>query len=463
MSVEPLLIAALVESGNPKKALREGIDSDDFDEYFEEFEWLLFMAEQRREITQRQFLNKFKDFTWILPEEPIAALCAELKREKAYGDIQDLLKEMAEDLEPDNAFELANRVRDRLGMIVRNDNAQKNVYMTQDWRDYVKEMRHLRKLREMGEPPGLPTGLAHLDIHLGGFQRGTMGDVQARPGEGKSLLLARFCAVQKLNGRRAGLFSPEMNEKQHRDRMNTIYSSFKSVQEACGLKGAFRNMALRNGEVNEKRLAEFLEYMESLPGEVILFTNKTRKGKISPAYIESMIDEENLDLVIVDPIYKLRSPRRRESQYMETADCVDAVEDICKTHNIPVIISNQAHRQNSAKGRAPSKDQSFGTDLPIQESDWVINVKHWAEDKQMELRCDKNRHGEPFTLLCRCLPNVGILSEMTELTVDYTNGYDHEQADEAVRKELTENGKRARNRAGSSNGNGIRKPLPVGA
>lgn len=458
MSVEPLLIAALVESGNPKRALREGITVEDFFEYNEEFEWLIYQQEQRREITTRTFLKSFGNFAWIVPEETIPHLCNELKRENAFAEAQELMKELSEDLDSDNVFQQLERVRDRFGAITRNDTAQSNIYLTRDWRSYIKEIREIGRLRDLGILPGFATGIPHLDHHLGGLMKGNMGDVQGRPGEGKSSIIGYMAAECKLQGLRVGFFSPEMNEKQHRDRMNTIYSAKKPIQEALGLKGAFRNRALREGDVNPKRLAEFCEYMESLAGEVILFTNKTRKGKITPAYIEAMIDEEALDVIIVDPIGKLRSPRRRESPYMETSDCVDAIEDICKVHNIPTVITNQAHRQNSSKSRAPTKDQSFGTDMPIQESDWVLNIKHFTEDRQLELRCDKNRHGAPFTALYRFQPNVGLLSSVTEIRHDYYNGYHEDESEEATREEVSHG--RRRRRAHSSNGDGGRKPVP---
>jgi hypothetical protein len=189
---------------------------------------------------------------------------------------------------------------------------------------------------------------------------------------------------------------------------------------------------------NIKAYKRFLEYInEEISGEINLFTKKWRLGKMSPGFIESRIEELGLDMVIVDPIYKLRSPRRRSVRHEELQDTVDAVQDMCETYNIPIIITNQAHRlQGNARGDAPHKDSSFGSDAPAQESDHVIGVKHFEEERKLVLRCTKNRFGGNFRADVVFWPNVGKVQDVTELRTDYFNG--REGSDEEVAKFIKE-------------------------
>jgi hypothetical protein len=109
---------------------------------------------------------------------------------------------------------------------------------------------------------------------------------------------------------------------------------------------------------------------------------------------------------------------------------MDALQDIAKGFNIPVVISNQAHRQVGNKGDAPTKDNSFQSDAPAQEADHVIGLKHFEEERKLVLRCSKNRFGQNFRVECRFVPNVGILEDMTPIRGDYFNGTEEPTAEE---------------------------------
>src|SRR4029077_10906120 len=108
---------------------------------------------------------------------------------------------------------------------------------------------------------------------------------------------------------------PEMSEHQHYARFHTLLSAKKEVQEALGMKEAFRNRALREGRgFNMKNYRRFLQWIESeLKGEIVLYTQKYRREKMTVNYIRRMAKDTGADLVIVDPVYKLKTLRNRGS------------------------------------------------------------------------------------------------------------------------------------------------------
>jgi hypothetical protein len=252
-----------------------------------------------------------------------------------------------------------------------------------------------------------------------------------RPGDAKSFTLAKLVVEGAWNGYKMGVCSPEMTEHQHNCRFWTLLSAKKEIQVACGLKGAFRNRALKEGyNFNLKRFRKFLEYIEAeMTGEIHLFTQKYRREKMSVSYIESRIEEYGLDAVIVDPIYKLRAPRRRGNRWEELGEITDQLVDLSHAYNIPVVMSNQAGRAlMGKKGDPPDKNSSFNSDAPVQEANCVIGVKHFSEERIMKYNCDKNRDGEPFKFTAKFVPNNGILEDVTPIKTDYYNGYDPEKA-----------------------------------
>lgn len=436
LSVEAFVITALVEEGTPKKAFQAGITSDDFEIHDEEYEWIVRRAEIRKPITPRLFKKAFPEFDFIPSREPLTDLLDELKQERAYLTISSAIEEVIAGeipLDQENAVERALLLREILGEALKIHAPQSDVLIKGNWRDHFEHLKQLQILRENGQSAGIPTGLTHLDIHWGGLQGESSYLFLGRPGDAKSFSLGKITVEGAMGGYRMGFFSPEMTEHQHRCRFYTLLSARPDVQKACGLNGAFRNRALKDGHgFNLKKFKRFMEWFEEeCPGEIVLFTQKYRRQKMSASFIESRVEDLGLDGIIVDPMYKLKAPRARGNRWEELMEITDALTDIAHTHNIPVVMSNQANRALIGKrGEAPDKESSFGSDAPVQEADTVIGVKHESENRIMKYKCSKNRHGEPFSFSARFVPNVGILEDVTPVKGDYFNGYDPEKAEE---------------------------------
>jgi len=435
-SVENLVLAAIVEEGSPKKAFQAGITRDDFRMYEEEWDWIIEQLERSRAINWRRFQQAFPDFTKIVPKERLQDLVEELKRESAFTSLTSVIETVAADLTPENTIEKAEQLRDVVGDVLRLHSPMSDVLLTSDWKSHLTEIKNIRLLREQGVAPGIPTGFKSLDHHWGGQIPGRVILVLGRPGDAKSMTLAKFFISSFLDNRRVGIFSPEMNEHEHRCRVATMLSSIPEVQQEVGLKKAFRNRALMDGTgFNEKTYKRFWQYLESRSGEMILHTRKWRRTKMTPTFIESRIDDLGLEAIYIDPIYKLKSARKRSVKREEIEDLTDALQEIGESFNIPVVISNQAHRQGgNFRGNAPSKDQSFNSDAPVQEADHVIGVKHFDDEHMIRLWCSKNRFGSPFTANVKFFPNIGIMEDVTPIGESYYNG--KEDLDEAIKAQI---------------------------
>lgn len=443
MSVEAFVLAELIAEGTPKRAFMAGISEADFELHDEEFAWLVDQHETKKPISLRRFKKKFPDFEFVRSDEKLSDLIEELKQERAFVAISSAIDEILSGEEPldnENAIQKAQQFREVLSDVLRTHSANSDTLITSNWQEHLKHMKYLQSLRENGEVAGIPTGLAHLDHHWGGLQGQSSYVVLGRPGDAKSFFVGKLETEAAFAGYRVGVFSPEMTEHQHRCRFATLLSAKPEIQKACGLHGAFKNRALKDGHgYNIKAYRRYLEYVDSeMKGEIALFTKKYHREKMTPQYIESRVEELGIDLVIVDPIYKLKSPRRRMNRYEELGEIVDALTDIAHSFNIPVVMSNQANRALvGTRGDAPSKDTSYGSDAPAQEADVVIGIKHFSEERLLKLNCSKNRHGEPFRFSCAFWPNNGKLEDVTPLKGSYLNGYDSDKAEE-LRKAMNE-------------------------
>lgn len=442
MSVESLVIAELVAEGSPKKALQLGITDDDFEIYDEEFAWLLERAERQKPINPRLFKQAFSDFEFIRPHERVEDLIDELKQERAYLAVASAIDEISQDLTGENAMEKAAQLREILGDTLRIHNPASDVLLKADWESHWAEMKRLKKLHDSGHELGISTGIKSLDHHLGGLVPGRMIVTLGRPGDAKSYLIAKFAVEAMKQGKLVGLFSPEMSEFEHRCRVHTLLSADPKIQKDCDLTQAFRNRALMEGHgFDMKRYKRFLKYINGdMKGEIFLFTQRFRRVKMNAGYVEQKIEDFGLDLVIVDPIYKLRPPRKRALRHEELADIVDSMQELAESFNVPIVITNQAHRlQGNARGNAPHKDTSFGSDSLAQEGDHVIGVKHIDDEGRLILRCTKNRFGGNFQSDIRFRPNIGLMEDLTPINDDaYFNGSDDDKTPEDIKEIIGE-------------------------
>lgn len=419
-----------------QKVYHAGVNREDFATYEEEWDWVEYQYSKRQNVNVRTFKRRFPDFEWLLPAKgSLQDLLTELKAERAYIDTQSLIESIGNELRVDNAVELAEHARDAFGQITRLHSPVSDTLLAGDWQAHYDDEKLLKSLREGGQSPGLPTGFKWLDFHWDGLVRGRMVVVLGRPGDGKSFLIMYWVWHVIKNGHRVLFFSPEMSAFEHSCRLHTLASADPDVKEALGLKHSFRNRALMNGYgFNFKSYRVFLEYLAENYGEVVMPTGKNRRLKMTPGFIEQKIQDIQPDLVVVDPIYKIKAPITRRTSFEELSDVSDMIQDMAESYNVPIVVSNQAHRQMSRKDDAPHKDTSFNSDVPVQEADHVVGVKHLSEEHRMIVRCTKSRFGQDFRFEVAFWPNTGKMQELSAPAGDYYNGGDDDPDEEELRQ-----------------------------
>lgn len=447
-SVEPLAITLLVHDGAP--ALRKlygcGVSRADFPIYEDEFEWIENRLGRRKTLNRRVFTERFPDFDWQMPREPIDDIAQELKEERAYDEVNAILASLAENVNKDNAVELAMAMRDRLTSVTRKHAPLADVNLD-EWESVVEEMRQGMILAKNGMSPGVLSGDPWLDHHLGGFMPGQFIEVLGRTGEGKSYKMVAFGWSGKKQAKNVGIFSPEQNAHETRCRYHTLASADPMVKLELGLKHSFRNRALmhRNG-FNLKAYQSFMEYLASMPGQVHLLAGTGMKEQMGIGYIEDRIVELELDLVLVDPIYLLKPVRihREGNTWQETAWIAESLHMLSERYNVPIVFSNQAHEGDSIKARqdAPHKAGGFGSKALNHLSDYVIGVKHVSEERRMIVRCSKSRFGTAFRYEVYFDANTGVTKYDNAPDFDY---FDEGLAEaEAVELEQLESAKQSR-------------------
>jgi len=180
---------------------------------------------------------------------------------------------------------------------------------------------------------GLSVGLRDLDELTGGFRGGDLIILAARPSVGKSALAGSMAYAVGMADRRVDLFSLEMSHDQVTDRLVAIDSGIDLSR--------IRTWGLRE--------AELTVYLESLGRCHRLPIAIDDSAALGVADIRSRILRRGAtigppDLVIVDYLQLMSSPRRDGNRVREVGDISRGLKALAKELTCPVLALSQLSR-----------------------------------------------------------------------------------------------------------------------
>lgn len=425
MSAESFVISALVEenAASLRTLYSQGINSNDFSIYDEEMKWIERRIAKNKTVNKRIFRQRFPEFEYMVPSEGIRELVIELKEERAFEQVTELMVTLGAQLEKDNALDLATLAREQLSKITRAHAPMSDVDLD-EWEPVMEAVRQSMVLARQGQTLGIKTGISHLDHHWGGLKPGQFIEILGRTGSGKSYFVTIMAWMARKQGVNVGIFSPEFNAHEVRCRYHTLASADKEIQAAVGLERSFRNRALMDGHgFNPKTYERFMQHVRSMPGAMHLLSGVGMSDQMSVGYIEDRIVDLELDFVIVDPIYLLKPVRLtgEGNVYQEVAWVAEYLHRIGAQYNIPIVFTNQAHEGTGGEqGDAPHKSKSWGSKAINHMADYVLGIQHYSDQHKFMVRGTKSRFGaDNFRFEMDFFANTGVWKVITPLNGNF--------------------------------------------
>lgn len=188
--------------------------------------------------------------------------------------------------------------------------------------------------RQSGEVKAMPSGLPVLDKWLGGFHRGEMTAIGARPGVGKSALGMFIALSTAKQGYRVGVVSREMTDVQYGTR---ILGSRTDIESA----------RLRAGKIDPFDWTQLAESIEYHSGMNVSFMFTVRDVEDLRMEVQNKIDTEGMDMLIVDYLQLLQSKQRFEKDFLRIGYVSRMLKSMALDFNIPVIALAQVGRSSS--------------------------------------------------------------------------------------------------------------------
>ena len=182
---------------------------------------------------------------------------------------------------------------------------------------------------------GTPSGFKDLDGITGGFQRGHLIIIAARPAMGKSALvcnIAENAAVQ--HKRPVALFSLEMAEAELAQRFIASQARVKGEE-------------LRKGRVAEKRWPKILEASNRLASAPLWVDDSSDVGLLEVRAKARRLHsqcEGGLGLIIIDYLQLMRTESRYDSRVTAVGELSRGLKILARELGVPVIALSQLSR-----------------------------------------------------------------------------------------------------------------------
>ncbi len=209
-------------------------------------------------------------------------------------------------------------------------------------------MQLIENIQKHGDSGGLRTSYDELDTMTGGFQKGDLVVIAARPSMGKTALALNIAENIARSGHAVGFFSIEMSKTQIMMRLLAVKSRISMSAIRSGkphfTQKEWNAIELAAGELEAAKL-----YIDD-SATLSIVEMKTRARRLK--------NERGLDVIFVDYLQLIKVTgdmlRRSDSRAQEVAVISASLKEIAKELEIPVVALAQLNR--SPEQRGPRKE-----------------------------------------------------------------------------------------------------------
>lgn len=377
--VDIQIISKVLNTGNIEIITHNGLNSDYFPNYNEEFKFLINHYREFNKVPDKEtFLSQFPDFNIVQVQEADTYLLDKISEEYLYNKSVPILKKVEELIQNDSRKAIEYLQQELPFLTSKLKLQAKDIVKDADERIQELEKRKDGKYF-------ITTGFKELDNALLGWQRGEdLITVVGRTNEGKSWCLLKFLEEAWKQNYRVGLYSGEMSTTQVGFRFDTVYNNFS-------------NMVLTKGSQDIDAYKRYIEDLKQ-KNSFFVITPEDLGGNCTISKLESFIQKYKLDILGVDQYSLMDDELAKPNQPLRTK--YDNISKglfllSCK-YSIPILAAVQANRAAVSKDRkgiteGPKLEHISEADAIAHNSSRVISMRQ--NDGKLEFEIVKNRIG----------------------------------------------------------------------
>jgi replicative DNA helicase len=246
------------------------------------------------------------------------------------------LQHMSFDGEQD-VLEKTRRIQDELFKITQ-------IKVSNDWADMIdvvlKLHKHMDEVKDK-DVIGIPTGFTLFDRITGGFCKGDMIVIGARPSVGKSAFLGAIAVHAASRNFKVAIISLEMSDVQFGARMGSIVSDVEFYK-------IFRNRM--NDDIERDKVYHKLEVLANLPIKISEKTNVSVSD--IKAKVGQLMSKWKPDIVFIDYLQLIDSEdgNRNYNREQEVSKMSRGIKLMAKEFDIPIVALAQLNREAEKTG-----------------------------------------------------------------------------------------------------------------
>lgn len=211
---------------------------------------------------------------------------------------------------------------------------------------------------------GLPTGLRDLDYMLGGFKKGDLIVVGARPSIGKSALMLTMACNMILEKKPVAIFSIEMGAKSLGTRLLKLLTGMNL--------DSFDFLRHHTADQREA-IIEGLKQMQSLP--VYIDEKPNLNGSEYFAKARRYKEEYGCEIIFCDYLQKLQKTHYRTDERAHVTEMTQLMKTSAKLLDVPVVALSQLTRETERSTDKRPEMRFFMESGAIEaEADVVIGI-----------------------------------------------------------------------------------------
>lgn len=265
-----------------------------------------------------------------------------------------------------------------------------------------------------GDLHGVPTGFKDLDALTNGLHPGQLVIVAARPAIGKSTLGLDFARAASIrNGKTSVIFSLEMSKHEITMRLLSAEArvSLQNMRTGRMTDEDWSRLARRMGEVANAPL-----FIDDSPNLTMMeIRAKARRLK----------QRQQLELVVVDYMQLMSSPKRVENRQQEVSEISRSMKLLAKELEVPVVAISQLNRGPEARtDKKPQLSDLRESGSLEQDADMVILLyredafeKESPRAGEADFIVAKHRNGPTGTITVAFQGHYSRFIDMTPATV----------------------------------------------
>jgi replicative DNA helicase len=225
--------------------------------------------------------------------------------------------------------------------------------------------------------PGIPTGLPSLNENTGGWRKGNLIILAARPGVGKTSVALHFAIEAAKAGYYVNFFSLEMTKE---DLTKILLASESNVYRSDIRDGTLKPNDWEKINIGTSQL-------ENLP--IILKDASGMSVTQIQAAIRKNRKNRRCDFVIIDYLQLVKSSLPKAIRELEVSEVSRTLKTTALTENVPILTLSQLNR--AADGETPKLSHLRESGAIEQDADMVC-LLHRNDEKKNTIRLIVAKH-----------------------------------------------------------------------